>query len=369
MKILKMSGVLLLCILFASCEKRKYPEENVQLQKEDIYVACTVDGEPVNLKIGTDGYYCYSSYNQRADSIYVFTGELRKYDCHPCSNALQIELSDYKARGPGESVEADVSLGNGSRRFIPGLEKLRTIKFVAHSNKDVASVNREVSNGFTSESAEMECDFGQAGPQTVSLTVLTKNNCESRVVNKIYIYANGYFACDVKSTLIQGKTSNFSAGIQGGKPPYRFEWDFGDGVKGTEESPTHSYQYIGSYPVKVKVWDADNHLCEANYTHIAGNDQSSCAANMTLTYKETQNAFLNCVKIQWKDQANTVLRSDSVAQPAGSYFEIIGSAPYAANERNESGRLLTVRCNVLLAGNNRKVWFKTENTAIAVTYK
>lgn len=369
MKNLKLSGILLLCLLVAACGKRKYPEENVQLEKEDIYVTGSVDGEPVNLKIGTDGYYCYSSYKQRTDSVYLFTGELRKFDCNPCVNALQVELSDTRTRMPGSSVEVESSFRTGARIFIPGLEKMKSIKLVASSNKEISAVHWNISTGASSESAEMNCEFGQPGVQTVSLTVRTKNNCESRIVNKIYVDADGYFASSVNATLVQDMTSTFLANVQGGKLPYRYEWSFGDGAVSSEQSPGHTYQWTGSYPVTVKIWDADNRFCETNYIHIAGNDQSSCSANMTLSDLGTKNVFLNGAKIQWKDQANRVLRSDSVAQPTGSYFEIVSSEPYAENERGEPGRLLTLRFNVLLSGGGRKVWFKSDNAAIAVTYK
>ena len=121
--------------------------------------------------------------------------------------------------------------------------------------------------------------------------------------------------------------------------------------------------------MKLQITDAENRVCESNYIHITGNDKSSCAANMTLSYLGNRDAFLNGVKIQWTDQTNTILRSDNVSQPAASYFEVLNSQAYPANERGEAGRLLTLRFNVLLSDGSRKVWFKSESTAIAVTYK
>lgn len=366
----KIIWILGICLLAAACQKRKYPEEDVKLEREDIYTTGYIGNEPIMLKIGTDGYYCYSSYEQRPDSVYMFKGELKKFNCTTCSLALRLQLSDYKQRLPGASVVVDSSLGTGSRSFMPGIPIPHTFRFVSHSNKNIASVRWDFSNGLSSMATDMNYEFGQPGPQTVSLTITTKENCESKVVNKIFIGGeSGFFACGVTLSAVQGNTSGFKADILGGKKPYTYRWTFGDGGTSNDADPTHSYTWAGSYPVKVQITDAENHVCESNYIHVAGNDQSSCSAYMSLSHESSRFAFLNSVNIQWTDASNITLRSDSITQPAGSYFEVLNSQPYEQNERGETGRLLTLRFNVLLANGNRKVWFRSENTAIAVTYK
>ena len=359
-----------MCVLAAACQKRKYADEEVQLKKEDIYMTGSIGNEPVSLKIGTDGYYCYSSHQQRSDSIYVFEGELKKFDCNPCPLSLKVELSDYRKRLLGAAVSVDSALRTGSRNFIPGMPRINTVRFVAHSNMDVSSITWNLSNGKTSKDAIFSCEFEQQGVHTISLTVLTKNNCESRVVNKIFAGGeSGLFACSVAAELVQNNTSEFKPTITGGKAPYSYTWSFGDGTTSTSFSPTHDYQWAGSYPVKLQVRDSENNSCESNYTHIAGNDNSSCAANISLSNTGSRNAFLDGVKIQWTDQSNVVLKSDNIGQPTESYFEIINSQAFAPNEKGEAGRLLTLRFNVLLSDGSRKVWFKSDNTAIVVSYK
>ncbi|WP_317896882.1 PKD domain-containing protein [Aurantibacillus circumpalustris] len=357
-------------LFFTACHKRKYEDEKVQLKKEDIYMTGYINNEPISLKIGTDGYYCYSSHQQRSDSIYVFEGELKKFDCNPCPTSLKLELSDYRQRLPDESVPIDSSLKIGSRNFIPGMPRINTVRFTAHSNKDVSSITWNLSNGKTSKDAVFSCEFEQQGVHTVSLTVRTKNNCESRVINKIFAGGeSGLFVCSVTAELVQNNTSEFKPNITGGKAPYSFIWSFGDGTTSTSSVQTHDYKWAGSYPVKLQIKDAENNTCESNYIHIAGNDNSSCAANMSLSNTGSRNAFLDGVKIQWTDESNMVFKSDNIGQPAESYFEIVKSEAYAANERGETGRLLTLRFNVLLSNGSRKYWFKSDNTALVVTYK
>jgi PKD repeat protein len=366
----KIIWILSICVLATACKKREYADEKVQLEKEDIYMNGSIGNESISLKIGTDDYYCYSSYQQRSDSIYVFAGELKKIDCNPCPLSLKLELSDVRQREPGSSVPVDTAFQIGNRNYIPGMSRINTVRFVAHSNKEVSTIAWNLSNGFTSKDSVMSCEFAQQGLQTVSLTITTKNNCISTTVNKIFIGGgSGLFACSVAAKLVENNTSDFMPNITGGKAPFTYLWSFGDGSTSSSSSPSHDYQWAGSYPVKLQIKDAENNMCESNYIHIAGNDISSCAANMSFKKISSRNAFLNGVKIQWTDQSNRILKSDNIGQPAESYFEILNSEAYAPNEKGEAGRLLTLRFNVLLSDGNRNIWFKSDNTAIAVTYK
>ena len=367
---LKFIVILSTFLMATACQKKKYPEESVQLNQGQIYFNGTIDNQPIALKIGIEGYYCYSSYKQLADSIYVFEGDLKKVNCNPCPLSLQVQLLDYLQRAPGSSVRPDSVFRAGSRAFIPGVARPNTVQFASHSNKSVASLQWKTSTGISSSDSIWSCEFSQAGPQTVSLTVLTQGNCESVVVNSIFVGgSNDLFACGITAALVQNNNSTFSSTIIGGKAPFRYTWNFGDGGTSNLSTVPHNYTWAGSYPVKLRIEDAENHVCESNYIHVAGNDPSSCTANMSLSYTGRRNAFLNGAKIQWTDQSNVILSSDSITQPAQSYFEIVSSKAYEANEQGEAGRLLTLRFNVLLANGSRQVWFKSDNTAIAVTYK
>jgi PKD repeat protein len=60
---------------------------------------------------------------------------------------------------------------------------------------------------------------------------------------------------------IEGKaplTVKFDIDLDGGTPPYKWTWDFGDGQKGTEANPTlsHVYDKAGTFMVEVTVDDA-----------------------------------------------------------------------------------------------------------------
>ena len=40
--------------------------------------------------------------------------------------------------------------------------------------------------------------------------------------------------------------------------PWRFEWDFGDGSKSSEQNPVHTYQKVGEYTATLTVTDQKN---------------------------------------------------------------------------------------------------------------
>jgi PKD repeat protein len=366
----KLILLILTFLVFTACKKRKYPAEKVKLEDEEIYVSGSFGGEPVNLVIGSEGYYCYSAFTQSADSVYLFSGELKKFDCNPCLSALRIDLGDQRKSKPGYPIVPDSSLQTGRRSFMPALAKAITLHFGAYSNKVVTGLNWKLGNGVSSSSGNFNYEFTVPGAHTLSLTVKTKNNCESMVSNKIFVNDDGsIFACAVASGSLQNRIADLDAQVTGGKAPFTYSWNFGDGQAGNLKSVSHDYKYAGSYPVKLIVEDADHHTCEANYILVTGGDPSSCATGITFTVAGSRNTQINGVKIQWTDDLNITYRSDLLEQPAESYFEILGSQPYAANERGEQGRLLKMRFNILLTGNGRQVWFKSENAALAVSYK
>ena len=60
---------------------------------------------------------------------------------------------------------------------------------------------------------------------------------------------------------IEGKaplTVSFDLDIDGGTPPYKYKWDFGDGQKATDANPklSHTYDKPGTFMVEVTIDDS-----------------------------------------------------------------------------------------------------------------
>lgn len=362
--------IALMALSLAACRKRDYPADLVQLKQEDIFLEGTADGEPLSLKVGAEGYYCYSSYAQQSDSIYVFRGDLRKYECTSCPRSLNIELGDFRKSLPGATIQVDSSLRIGTRGILTGLKKIHTIHCIANSNKQISSITWNLNNTGDRQDSTIDFEFTTAGEQSLVMKLKTVQNCETTLEQKLFVDDEGdVFGAEIGTFVVIKNNMDYFANIIGGKAPYKYTWYFGDGGEGNTANGTHSYDYAGTYPVKLVLEDADHHVCEANYIVRVGNDLSSCAASVLLRNAGMRSGFLNGARIQWTNSAAEVFSTDNVTQPTESYFEILKSQAYEANERGESGRLLTIRLNVLLSNGKRNMWFKSENAQIAVAYK
>ena len=58
-----------------------------------------------------------------------------------------------------------------------------------------------------------------------------------------------------KRTVKEREKVEFQADVDGGHPPYSYEWEFGDGETGSGGSPVHAYKNIGDYTVSLTVRD------------------------------------------------------------------------------------------------------------------
>ena len=58
---------------------------------------------------------------------------------------------------------------------------------------------------------------------------------------------------------IVNQSIQFYGDVNGGKPPYTWHWDFGDGNTSTEQNPTYTYTEIGNYVVNLTVIDNQSH--------------------------------------------------------------------------------------------------------------
>src|SRR4030095_7811117 len=72
---------------------------------------------------------------------------------------------------------------------------------------------------------------------------------------------------------IEGKAPlvvSFDLDLDGGTPPYKWKWDFGDGQKATDANPklAHTYDKPGTYMVEVTIDDASGDS-DFDILHIA----------------------------------------------------------------------------------------------------
>ncbi|NQT73729.1 MAG: PKD domain-containing protein [Chloroflexi bacterium] len=125
-----------------------------------------------------------------------------------------------------------------------------TVKFDDKSTRTISSWAWDFGDGGTSEVQSPLHTYTEAGNYTVSLTVDGPDGSDTESVED-YIqvvevdfsadYASGYHPLDVQFT-DQSKGDIVS-----------WAWHFGDGGMSEEQSPSHTYQDVGVYPVSLTV--------------------------------------------------------------------------------------------------------------------
>jgi len=61
----------------------------------------------------------------------------------------------------------------------------------------------------------------------------------------------------------------FSGDVYGGRPPFTYHWDFGDGTSSDQHNPSHNYTTIGDFIANFTVTDADgNHSSDTASVHV-----------------------------------------------------------------------------------------------------
>lgn len=99
--------------------------------------------------------------------------------------------------------------------------------------------------------------YGTAGSFAVSLTVVDSGGASTRVVRSVSVVPSPLvadFTIDPASPVAGGNVT-FAASVNGGKGPYSFAWDFGDGNVSSGPYANHSYA-AGSYIVTLLVTDS-----------------------------------------------------------------------------------------------------------------
>jgi PKD domain len=71
-----------------------------------------------------------------------------------------------------------------------------------------------------------------------------------------------------RSPIDPGLAANLSANGSGGRPPYAFRWNFGDGAQGTGAAVRHAFLAPGSYPVSVELVDSAGGSANGSITVI-----------------------------------------------------------------------------------------------------
>lgn len=357
--------------LFVACKKKELPK-NIEENDPQFYFSGTVNGTPTTIKAGIDGYYMYSSYQQDANNLYSFIGDLKPVNCTSCPNSISIQINDHRLSNTNGVSGADSAF---LLRYYPLMSGNPTpcwysAQFYPIFNKYSTNYNWNFGDGTTSTQMYPTHKFWGAGDYNVCLTVQDTDGCANSLCN---IEKIGNMGDDCKTSINSSSTSTLTATFTHstiGLPPYNFLWNFGDGNTSTSAIPSHNFSTMGRYGVSLRVIDARNDTAYANLNYLTPN-ATTCTTNYLLTGVTPLSnpvGFSNVV-INWTDASGNVYTSNDFAQPMSSYFKVLKAENYNDNSNGQQTKKLTVQFSCKVFKGSSSMLIENGQAVIVVAYK
>jgi PKD repeat protein len=118
----------------------------------------------------------------------------------------------------------------------------------------------DLGDGRKTEGNNPTIKYTDPGEYTVTL-IVTDENGDTATDNAqvtITVRELDVIIMSSPSQIKQGQIISFMSSISGGKAPYAYMWDFGDGTVSDEPYPSHAYKNDGTYEVELTVTDILN---------------------------------------------------------------------------------------------------------------
>jgi len=361
---------LLSMLIGLACKKKTYPEPAPIVGDAAFYAECLLDEKPFNLISGDKDYYLYTACNTGKYNVYEMTGEFKQIECTNCNNSLRIQINDSRIIAPGQAIDINYALKIGQYEYVKGgNDGLINVNFLGAFNKPGSSYTWDFGDGTSSNELNPQHLF-KPGIYKVKFTGLSTENCYSSIENTINLKDPDFPNACIKVN--QYDTLNlFSVAILGGKKPFKYLWEFGDGKTSTDSVVFKNYLLKGTYAVKLTITDANGKKSSVNYNAISSNDVSFCSANFSMkeiALFDSRN-ILSKIKIDVTDEFGTRFTSDNLSQPNTSTFEILAVEDFMNNRNNEKVKRIKVRFDCLMYSESKSTHLQSKEVYFAVAYK
>ncbi|MEM0467119.1 MAG: PKD domain-containing protein [Candidatus Thermoplasmatota archaeon] len=152
----------------------------------------------------------------------------------------------------------------------------RNLEFYGYASGGISSEYRwlwDFGDGTTSDQQNPIHCYLNPGNYTVRLLVRDLVGNQGNDTAVIIIYRQLTVTAGGPYTGIVTMPIELHGSVTGGKPPYAYQWDFGDGTTSIEEKPTPRYSKSGTYTILFTVTDSgDQQQICTNYTSITIDD-------------------------------------------------------------------------------------------------
>ena len=139
---------------------------------------------------------------------------------------------------------------------------------------------------------------------------------------------------------------SFTADATGGKPPYSFNWDFGDGETSTDQNPTHTYTTAGTYTATVEVVDSlGGSITSTQQITVHPTSGTVCAASkesgtvpLTVDFTSTPNGGVLPYTYDWNYGDGT---AHGTTQNPSHTYTVAGTYTYSVTVTDNIGQTAT----------------------------
>lgn len=363
--------VVVIFLLVSSCTKKKYPESKV-LNEVEFFLKANINNRDYFYKAGLENYQIYPGYTQATSGLYSFTGEFKLNDCAGlCAGSIKLQINDVRYTNQGAHV--DISAALSPRKYsyqAPDYE----VKFKSSYNKQALRYEWDFGDGEKSSEINPVHVYKNKGVYNTRLIITGSNLCSSTIRGQVNVgFTDKITYVNIIRSSINGKSIAFLPRITGGKAPYTYLWNFGDGITSNISEPIHAYNYEGSYPVVLRVVDANKDTTYAYYNAVTQSDLSSCAANYELEYANKVSSAsdddFSQVLVTWVNESGALFESKKATQTTASNFEILSVEDYENDENGNRLKKIKVKFSCFLQGSSDPVFVNDAEAVIAVAYK
>lgn len=363
---------LFVIFVFIACNKKEYPKDTIENNEALFYTALQVNGSPVKLEAGKNGYYMYSSYAQDSNGVYSFSGELSNSSSGAATpNSIRISIKDSKTSSLNAPSNINSSLVPGSYNYFEsGYTTSYGVEFESTYNRSAKNYFWDFGDGTSSKEANPVHYYKQKGSFTSCLTIDGANTCRSTICNEITSGSNSFNAY-ITAIIQTNNTVNFTCHTLNGRASYSYFWTFGDGSFSQSASPSHVYAITGGYPVTLKVIDADGKFKTLSYNVVTGQDLSSCATNYKIKsiLPDKSNLGLSEVLIHYTDANGITYSSELAAQDKNSTCNILSVEDFEINEKGEKTKKISLNFKCKLFSGTKAIDVESSDCVICVAYK
>lgn len=364
-------------LLFSQCDPIELPPDE---PGEPVFLLSMTDesGGTYEFGGGVDGYRMFTNYEQDADSVYRFIGELKKEDLSlDTFPSIRFEISDFQEAPSQVDIDQALADVNGfyDQSLTGNVDSFYQVGLMAATGQACFDLPAESFRWFI-DSQQIATghtaihNFPDDATREVTLKIVDGMVEIASITRQVSFVSNAQ-TCIAQ---ISSQSFNFlyiSASLAGGNPPYQYTWNTNppETTQGIN-LPIDSLILGETYCVTVtdvtgcsSSWCGNIlpgfQVCNAQFSYSTSTIYDSLPAPMQFSK----------VTVIYNDGAGMEYRSDLQEQPNTSFFDISDIEGFQENEFGDPTKKLTIsfKCD-LFSENGELIKIDSGDGTIGIAY-